>query len=89
MDASQSDISDLKANNVDIWIESTSGGGNSRFTFDPSEEVVGVWSRDGSMIAYRIAEPDGTSLNIKTATGLERERKRYVLPRPSIGDYSS
>jgi Tol biopolymer transport system component len=81
------DISDLKANNVDIWIESTSGGGNSRFTFDPSEEVVGVWSRDGSMIAYRIAEPDGTSLNIKTATGLERERKRYVLPRPSIGDY--
>jgi Tol biopolymer transport system component len=81
------DISDLKANNVDIWIESAAGGGNSRFTFDPSEEVVGVWSRDGSMIAYRIAEPDGTSLNIKTATGLERERKRYILPRPSIGDY--
>ena len=81
------DISDLKANNVDIWIESTSGGGNSRFTFDPSEEVVGVWSRDGSMIAYRIADSDGASINIKTATGLEREKRRYTIPRSSFGDY--
>ena len=47
------DISDQKANNVDIWIESTTGATNSRFTFDPAEEVVGVWSRDGSMVAYR------------------------------------
>jgi hypothetical protein len=47
------DISDEKANNVDLWIESTSGAGAARFTFDPSEEVVGVWSRDGSTIAYR------------------------------------
>jgi hypothetical protein len=42
-----------KANNVDIWIESTTGAGNSRFTFDRSEQVVGVWSGDGSMLAYR------------------------------------
>jgi hypothetical protein len=35
------DISDQKANNVDIWIESTTGAGNSRFTFDPAEEAVG------------------------------------------------
>src|ERR1019366_6579169 len=48
------DISDQKANNVDIWIESTSGAGNSRFTFDPAEEVVGVWSRDGRIVAYRL-----------------------------------
>ena len=53
------DITDQKANNVDIWIESTTGAANSRFTFDPSEEVVGVWSRDGSMLAYRIAAADG------------------------------
>jgi len=80
------DISDLKANNVDIWIESTSGGGNSRFTFDPAEEVVGVWSRDGSMLAYRLADSEGTSLEIKTATGLERERKRYTLPNATMDD---
>jgi Tol biopolymer transport system component len=80
------DISDLRANNVDIWIESTSGGGNSRFTFDPAEEVVGVWSRDGSMLAYRLADSEGTSLEIKTATGLERERKRYTLPNATMDD---
>lgn len=80
------DISDLKANNVDIWIESTTGGGNSRFTFDPAEEVVGVWSRDGSMLAYRLADSEGTSLEIKTATGLERERKRYTLTNATMDD---
>jgi Tol biopolymer transport system component len=56
------DISDEKANNVDIWIESTTGAGNSRFTFDPSEEVAAVWSRDGSMLAYRNAGGDGPGL---------------------------
>src|SRR5882724_128580 len=40
------DVSDPKANNVDVWLAGQSG--NTRFTFDPAEEVVGVWSRDGS-----------------------------------------
>ncbi|MBV9339295.1 MAG: serine/threonine-protein kinase [Acidobacteria bacterium] len=70
------DISDERANNVDIWLESTQGGGNARFTFDPAEEVVGVWSRDGKTLALRSA--GGTvgmaSLVLKAANGLERER---------------
>jgi Tol biopolymer transport system component len=73
------DISDQKANNVDIWIESTSGAGNSRFTFDPAEEVVGVWSRDGRIVAYRLADDSGASVFLKSATGLERERKRFTV----------
>jgi hypothetical protein len=81
------DISDQKANNVDIWIESTTGAANSRFTFDPSEEVVGVWSRDGSMLAYRIAAADGTALYIKPTTGLERERKRFTTPKSAMDDF--
>jgi len=80
------DITDRKANNVDLWIESTSGAGNSRFTFDPAEEVDGVWSRDGSMVAYRIADPDGSSLALKAATGLEHERKRFTFRSPSMDD---
>jgi Tol biopolymer transport system component len=79
------DISDQTANNVDIWIESTTGAGNSRFTFDPAEEVVGVWSRDGSMVAYR-TDADGSSLYLKRATGLERERKRFTMPPSSMDD---
>ncbi len=80
------DISDEKANNVDVWIESTTGGGNSRFTFNPSEEVVAVWSRDGKTLAYRDAAGDGPTLLLKPATGLERERKRFILPPTSMDD---
>ena len=81
------DITDPKANNVDIWIESTTGAANSRFTFDPSEEVVGVWSRDGSMLAYRIAAADGTALYLKSTTGLEREKKRFTTPKSAMDDF--
>jgi len=80
------DISDRKANNVDIWIESTSGAANSRFTFDPAEEVDAVWSRDGSMIAYRGADPGGASIFLKPASGLEQERKRFTIPPSSPDD---
>lgn len=80
------DISDEKANNVDVWIESTTGAGNSRFTFDPTEEVVAVWSRDGKMLAYRNAGGDSPGLFLKTATGLERERKRFAIPVNSMDD---
>jgi serine/threonine protein kinase len=68
------DVADLKANNVDIWLESTSGADNARFTFDPAEEVAGVWSRDGSMIAYRSISTDGAVITAKRANGLEREK---------------
>ena len=68
------DISDQKANNVDIWLESTAGVGLTRFTFNPEEEVVGVWSRDGKMVAYRSNVPGGGALLLKPASGLERER---------------
>ncbi|MGC2245122.1 MAG: protein kinase [Terriglobales bacterium] len=81
------DISDQKANNVDVWIESTSGVGNTRFTFDPAEEVTGVWSRDGKVLAYRGAEAEGTTLVLKSATGLEPAKKRMTLPPSSMDDF--
>ncbi len=80
------DISDEKANNVDVWIESATGAGNSRFTFDPAEEVAAVWSRDGSTLAYRIADAAGPSLILKRASGLERETRRFTLPITSMDD---
>ncbi|MGA2357207.1 MAG: hypothetical protein ABSG02_22150, partial [Terriglobales bacterium] len=67
------DISDLKGNNVDVWLLSTNGAGNSRFTFDPVEEVAGVWSRDGKTIAYR-SVVNGITIFTKAASGLEREK---------------
>ena len=72
------DISDEKANNVDVWLESVNGTGNSRFTFEPTEDVVAVWSRDGNMLAYRGSPAAGITLFLKKATGLEREKSRFT-----------
>ena len=71
------DISDQKADNVDIWIESTKTASNARLTFDPAEQVTAVWSRDGSMLAYRSAA-GGPGLYVQPATGLEREKLIYM-----------
>jgi Tol biopolymer transport system component len=68
------DIADVKAKNVDIWLVSTTGAGNARFTFDPSEEVAGVWSRDGSIVAYRSVPQQGATIFTKKANGLEQEK---------------
>ena len=68
------DITDLKTNNVDVWLLSTRGTGNARFTFDPVEEVAGVWSRDGSKVAYRSIFSSGTTIFSKRANGLEPEK---------------
>jgi roadblock/LC7 domain-containing protein len=79
------DIADVKANNVDIWLASTTGAGNARFTFDPGEDVVGVWSRDGTLVAYRGIRTEGTTTLIKRANGLEAEKK--VASYSSVEDF--
>ena len=68
------DISDQKGNNVDIWLENTNGVGNTRFTFTPSEDTVGMWSRDGNTVAYRSNSPGGSTLFMKRSNGLEAEK---------------
>jgi serine/threonine protein kinase len=74
------DISDLAENNVDVWLESISGAGNTRFTFSSEEDVVGVWSRDGSILAYRENLPGHSALITKRANGLEREQIKFEVP---------
>jgi eukaryotic-like serine/threonine-protein kinase len=69
------DVADLKANNVDIWLESTTGASNARFTFDPAEEVAAVWSRDGSTISYRAISAEGAVIMTKRGNGLEPEKR--------------
>ena len=78
------DISDLKGNNVDVWLLSTTGAGNASFTFDPVEEVAGVWSRDGSTLAYR-SVVNGLTIFTKKANGLEKE-KQALLTRSRNDD---
>jgi serine/threonine protein kinase len=68
------DIADAKANNVNVWLDDLKRGTNSRFTFDTSEDVGGVWSRDGGLIAYRSLQPKDTNVFVKQAQGLEPPR---------------
>ena len=70
------DIADLRENNVDVWLESLEGGSNTRFTFGASEEVVGVWSRDGKTLAYRDVG-ERVKLLSKSVSGLEPEKTLY------------
>jgi Tol biopolymer transport system component len=72
------DITDLKSALIGVWVENLDRGTASRFTFDPAEEVTGVWSRDGKWIAYRSIAGGSGAIMIKQATGLEAARQLYV-----------
>jgi Tol biopolymer transport system component len=76
------DIADLKSKNIDVWLENLARGTMTRFTFDPSEETTGIWSRDGSIIAFRGASQ--RRLNVKSARGLQPERS--VVADVQTGD---
>jgi Tol biopolymer transport system component len=65
------DLADTKANNVNIWLHDIQRATNSRFTFDSAEDVGGVWSRDGSLIAYRSLQSNDTNVFVKQAFGLQ------------------
>ena len=71
------DIADSKTNGVDLWLESLPGGSSTRFTFDSTEAVDGVWSHDEKTVAYR-SVGEHITLNAKAASGLERERTLFT-----------
>jgi len=70
------DISDPTENNIDIWLQSTDGSSNARFTFDPDEDVIGVWSHDGKTLAYRSNQATAM-LTVKRVSGLEQQHFGY------------
>jgi Tol biopolymer transport system component len=78
------DIADLKASNVDIWLQNTNGSDNTRFTFDPTEETSAIWSRDGSMVTYRSVTSNSAEILVKRATGLEKEKA--LVNQPGVTD---
>ena len=80
------DITDLKSDNLDVWIEDTKGATNTRFTFDPAEETGPVWSRDGKQIAYRSLAGQSTSsgIDLKDAAGLAAARPLIRIGVPGM-----
>ena len=79
------DIADLNANNVDIWMVSLKGSADTRLTFDPALEVLGVWSHDGKAIAYTYLGSDAVSIRLKKTTGREKEKTLFA-PKDVLGE---
>lgn len=73
------DVSNPREYTVDIWIESVKGEGSKRITFNPSEDVTPMWSRNGDFVAYRSSAPV-QGLLVKAASGLEKERRVGQFP---------
>jgi eukaryotic-like serine/threonine-protein kinase len=78
------DISDQRANNIDVWLQDDHGKNTSRFTFDPSEDVVAVWSRDGKFLLYRSSGERASGLRLKSANGLSPDK--LILQSGSVED---
>jgi serine/threonine protein kinase/Tol biopolymer transport system component len=73
------DMADVKATSVNVWLNDVKHGTNSRFTFDNAEDVGGVWSRDGSLIAYRSLQAADTNVFVKQAQGLQPARSIFSV----------
>jgi eukaryotic-like serine/threonine-protein kinase len=73
------DMADVKATSVNVWLNDVKHGTNSRFTFDNAEDVGGVWSRDGSLIAYRSLQAADTNVFVKQAQGLQPARAIFSV----------
>jgi len=73
------DIADAKANNVNIWLSDLKRDTNSRFTFDSGEDVGGVWSREGTLVAYRSLDANDTNILLKQAQGLQPAKSIFSV----------
>jgi eukaryotic-like serine/threonine-protein kinase len=72
------DLANRREKNIDVWTYNLQNNTSARFTFDPSEETTGVWSRDGKTIAFR-GIGSSEILRLKPSTGLQPD-KGLALP---------
>jgi Tol biopolymer transport system component len=55
--------------NMDVWIVDVARGVRTRLTFDPADDVIGVWSPDGRSIVFDSARTGRRDLYRKAANG--------------------
>jgi len=74
-DARQAAVSmlDRSGRTRDIWLFDVVRNLRTRFTFDPGDEFVSVWSPDGSRVAFGSRRKGPMDLYVKTATGAGAE----------------
>jgi eukaryotic-like serine/threonine-protein kinase len=67
------DSPDPQAKTSDIWILDLTRGLSTRFTFDKSDDLLPIWSPDGSRIVFASDREGHMSLFIKNSSGTETE----------------
>ncbi len=68
---------DGRLGTYDIWLYDVSGGTESRFTFDPSNDMFPVWSPDGASILFSSTRSGKYGLYQKAAAGTGKEELLY------------
>ena len=63
-------VNDQSISNVDIWIYDMVREIRTRLTFHEENDFTGVWSPDGSKIAYVSDRKEGKGIYIKDASGI-------------------
>jgi serine/threonine protein kinase len=58
----------------EIWVMDLNGGGASRFTFDPNDDVNPIWLPDGSRIVWASNREGPYKLFIKPASGVGQDQ---------------
>ncbi|KAA3632146.1 MAG: hypothetical protein DWP97_11635 [Calditrichaeota bacterium] len=67
-------MNDLSISNIDLWIRDINRGIKTRFTFDSAFDAGGLWSPDGSHIAFRSDRDKKIGIYIKSVSGVEEAR---------------
>ena len=58
----------------DIWLIDLERGTQSRFTFDPADDLNPTWSPDGNRIAFSSARKGQRNIYVKAANGVGEEQ---------------
>jgi len=68
------DLADARTGKVDIWLRDLARGVNSRFTFDPVNAIVPVWTPRGDALIYASFREDAPGLYEKSTLGQGEEK---------------
>src|SRR5262245_31524897 len=75
---------DLQTSTTDLWLYDVSGGNAQRFTFDPANDLLPVWSPDGSRIIWASHRDVITNLYQKAANGAGEEMLLLKSDHPKL-----
>jgi serine/threonine protein kinase/Tol biopolymer transport system component len=70
---------DAPLGTYDLWLHELAHGNDSRFTFDPSNDMFPVWSPDGGRILFSSNRTGKYGLYQKAATGAGKEDLVYRM----------